>query len=303
MTSSHWSRGRSWSMYVDSGVESVPSASVGRRPNDQEASRCSGHNGDSGSPAAGPVKSAARALDLLDEIAANGPGTQLQLSTRLSIPKSSLHALLRTMCDRGWLETDPTGSVYQLGHPLPGGQLRLPRRRPGPVARRRGDGRDRRRHRGDRAPGPARRRRRHLHRQARVRCTRCACTPPSVGACRPTPPHSVARCSPSSPRTMRPTWCRDTSAPSRRTRPPTGTRCWRSSTSAGLLGYAMESEESCIGVRCFGVALPFARTLGRRAERRRADQPPRPRSRGPHHRDAAERQGPAGAVHGNSMVR
>ena len=33
------------------------------------------------SPAAGPVKSAARALDLLDDIAANGPGTQLQLST------------------------------------------------------------------------------------------------------------------------------------------------------------------------------------------------------------------------------
>ena len=64
---------------------------------------------------AGPVKSAARALDLLDEIAANGPGTQLQLSTRLKIPKSSLHALLRTMTDRGWLQTDPTGSVYQLG--------------------------------------------------------------------------------------------------------------------------------------------------------------------------------------------
>src|SRR6188768_3285441 len=65
--------------------------------------------------AAGPVKSAARALDLLDEIAAHGPGTQLQLSTRLSIPKSSLHALLRTMTDRGWLQTDPTGTVYQMG--------------------------------------------------------------------------------------------------------------------------------------------------------------------------------------------
>jgi DNA-binding IclR family transcriptional regulator len=68
-----------------------------------------------GTTTAGPVKSAARALDLLDEIAANGPGTQLQLSTRLQIPKSSLHALLRTMVDRGWLQTDPTGSVYQLG--------------------------------------------------------------------------------------------------------------------------------------------------------------------------------------------
>jgi DNA-binding IclR family transcriptional regulator len=28
---------------------------------------------------------------------------------------------------------------------------------------------------------------------------------------------------------------------------------------AARLGYATESEESCIGVRCFGVALPFAR--------------------------------------------
>ena len=68
-----------------------------------------------GTSAAGPVKSAARALDLLDEIAAHGPGTQQQLANRLSIPKSSLHALLRTMTDRGWLQTDPTGSVYQLG--------------------------------------------------------------------------------------------------------------------------------------------------------------------------------------------
>ncbi|GAA4736099.1 IclR family transcriptional regulator [Isoptericola chiayiensis] len=68
-----------------------------------------------GTTGAGPVKSAARALDLLDEIAAHGPGTQLQLSERLSIPKSSLHALLRTMVDRRWLQTDPTGSIYQLG--------------------------------------------------------------------------------------------------------------------------------------------------------------------------------------------
>lgn len=65
--------------------------------------------------AAGPVKSAARALDLLDEIAANGPGTQLQLSSRVGIPKSSLHALLRTMIERKWLQTDPSGSIYQLG--------------------------------------------------------------------------------------------------------------------------------------------------------------------------------------------
>ncbi|GAA1870116.1 IclR family transcriptional regulator [Myceligenerans crystallogenes] len=71
--------------------------------------------GTSGATETGAVKSAARALDLLDDIATHGPGTQLQLSTRLGIPKSSLHALLRTMTDRGWLQTDPTGSVYQLG--------------------------------------------------------------------------------------------------------------------------------------------------------------------------------------------
>jgi DNA-binding IclR family transcriptional regulator len=68
-----------------------------------------------GSSATSQVKSAARVLDVLDDIAANGPGTQLQLAKRLGIPKSSLHALLRTMCARGWLDTDQTGSVYRLG--------------------------------------------------------------------------------------------------------------------------------------------------------------------------------------------
>ena len=71
-----------------------------------------------GPSAAGPVKSAARALDLLDEIAANGPGTQLQLSTRLQIPKSSLHALLRTMTDRGGCRpTRPAASTSSASTP------------------------------------------------------------------------------------------------------------------------------------------------------------------------------------------
>jgi DNA-binding IclR family transcriptional regulator len=39
----------------------------------------------------------------------------MQLSIRLSIPKSSLYAMLRTMVDRGWLQIDANGSVYQLG--------------------------------------------------------------------------------------------------------------------------------------------------------------------------------------------
>ncbi|MFI6478655.1 IclR family transcriptional regulator [Nonomuraea sp. NPDC050663] len=61
------------------------------------------------------VKSAGRVLDILDDIAANGPSTQLQLATRLGIPKSSLHSLLRTMCASNWLDTDQTGTTYRLG--------------------------------------------------------------------------------------------------------------------------------------------------------------------------------------------
>ena len=67
----------------------------------------------SGTPSA--VKSAARVLDLLDNIAANGPATRAQLSERMGIPKSSIHAVLRTMTARGWLEVDRAGGAYRLG--------------------------------------------------------------------------------------------------------------------------------------------------------------------------------------------
>lgn len=73
-------------------------------------------------PAAGPsqgrtptVKSAARSLDILEDMAANGPGTLQEMARRMELPKSSLHALLRTMEGRGWIETDYTGGVYSLG--------------------------------------------------------------------------------------------------------------------------------------------------------------------------------------------
>ncbi|MFD1367275.1 IclR family transcriptional regulator [Actinoplanes sichuanensis] len=85
-----------------------------RATTDQEVS-VDPEKASSGSSATSQVKSAARVLDVLDDIAANGPGTQLQLAKRLGIPKSSLHALLRTMCARGWLDTDQTGSIYRLG--------------------------------------------------------------------------------------------------------------------------------------------------------------------------------------------
>lgn len=61
------------------------------------------------------VKSAARSLDILEDLAAHGPGTLQELARRLALPKSSLHALLRTMESRGWVGTDATGGVYALG--------------------------------------------------------------------------------------------------------------------------------------------------------------------------------------------
>jgi DNA-binding IclR family transcriptional regulator len=49
-----------------------------------------------------PVKSAYRALDVLEALTA-GPAGLSELARRLDIPKSSLHGLLRTLTDRGWV--------------------------------------------------------------------------------------------------------------------------------------------------------------------------------------------------------
>ena len=62
-----------------------------------------------------PVKSAARVLEVLEALATDGPLTLRDLATLLQVPKSSMHALLRTMQWRGWLETDATGTLYGLG--------------------------------------------------------------------------------------------------------------------------------------------------------------------------------------------
>ena len=62
-----------------------------------------------------PVKSAARVLEVLEVLATDGPLTLRDLAARLQVPKSSMHALLRTMQRRGWLETDATGTLYGLG--------------------------------------------------------------------------------------------------------------------------------------------------------------------------------------------
>jgi DNA-binding IclR family transcriptional regulator len=211
-------------------------------------------------PVAGPVKSAARALDLLDEIAAHGPGTQLQLSTRLNIPKSSLHALLRTMTARGWLQTDPTGSVYQLGiHSLVVSSAYL-------------DG------------DPV------LARAAAVMDEVAAATEETVHLGRldgadviytakresvhPLRMHSaVGRRLPAYSTSLGRAILAEQPVDSRADLVPDSITPLTANTTtdkgavleiidtASRQGYAVESEESCMGVRCFGVALPFARPV------------------------------------------
>ncbi|WP_340537333.1 IclR family transcriptional regulator [Nocardioides sp. GXZ039] len=218
-----------------------------------------GASTETGHSPAGPVKSAARALDLLDEIAAHGPGTQLQLSTRLKIPKSSLHALLRTMTDRGWLDTDPTGSVYMLGiHSLVVSSAYL-------------DG------------DPV------LARAATVLDEVAAATEETVHLGRldganviytakresvhPLRMHSaVGRRLPAYSTSLGRAVLADLAPAERSALVPEEISAITSHTTtnkdavlaiiaqAHEQGYAVESEESCLGVRCFGVSLPFSRT-------------------------------------------
>ena len=62
------------------------------------------------------VKSADRTVDLLEELAeASVPRSLGELARALSIPKSSLHGLLRTLEHRQWVETDDTGLRFRLG--------------------------------------------------------------------------------------------------------------------------------------------------------------------------------------------
>ncbi|WP_341718741.1 IclR family transcriptional regulator [Micromonospora sp. FIMYZ51] len=63
-----------------------------------------------------PVKSAGRTLEVLEMLAASGGRRSLgDLARTLGIPKSSLHGILRTMIQRGWVEADDTGTRFGLG--------------------------------------------------------------------------------------------------------------------------------------------------------------------------------------------
>lgn len=63
-----------------------------------------------------PVKSSDRTLEVLEALAASDSRRTLaELAHELSIPKSSLHGILRTMVNRSWVEADETGQRFGLG--------------------------------------------------------------------------------------------------------------------------------------------------------------------------------------------
>jgi IclR family transcriptional regulator, acetate operon repressor len=64
----------------------------------------------------GPVKSALRTVELLEFFSSHrGLHSLSALQQSLGYPKSSLYMLLRTLADLGWVETDPTGTLYGIG--------------------------------------------------------------------------------------------------------------------------------------------------------------------------------------------
>jgi DNA-binding IclR family transcriptional regulator len=63
----------------------------------------------------GAVKSADRALTILDAVADRGSLRFNELVAQLGLPRSSAHALLQTLVDRGWLDLDPDTRRYTIG--------------------------------------------------------------------------------------------------------------------------------------------------------------------------------------------
>ena len=76
-----------------------------------------------------PVKSAERTVRILETLAASPARLTLsQLQERTGYPRSSLHALVRTLRDLKWVETDDAGSAFGVGpHALLAGTAYLDR--------------------------------------------------------------------------------------------------------------------------------------------------------------------------------
>ena len=61
------------------------------------------------------VKSARRALEILDHLTQTGPVGFSRLSDELGYPRSSLHGLLATLTELGWVELEPRTRTYSVG--------------------------------------------------------------------------------------------------------------------------------------------------------------------------------------------
>lgn len=83
------------------------------------------------------VKSAERTVKILEALAGSPQRLSLaQLQERMGYPRSSLHALLRTLRELKWVETDETGSHFGVGpHALLSGTAYLDRDPALPYAR------------------------------------------------------------------------------------------------------------------------------------------------------------------------
>jgi DNA-binding IclR family transcriptional regulator len=63
------------------------------------------------------VKSAVRTVELLEYLAArqDEPARIREISAALDMPRSSAHALLRTLMAQGWVRSDDSGTLYGIG--------------------------------------------------------------------------------------------------------------------------------------------------------------------------------------------
>ncbi|MFJ4318689.1 IclR family transcriptional regulator [Streptomyces lavendulae] len=92
----------------------MTTAETGEKGSTGGAEEGAGPEGAGAPPA--PVKSAVRTVLLLEHFAARpGLHSLADIQHDLSLPKSSLYMLLRTLVNLGWVETDATGTRYGIG--------------------------------------------------------------------------------------------------------------------------------------------------------------------------------------------
>ncbi|MEH0981413.1 IclR family transcriptional regulator [Micromonospora sp. CPCC 205556] len=109
---------------------------AGRRAGGERNGRAAAH-GPAGAPAeSSPVKSAERTVRILETLAASPTRLTLsELQERMGYPRSSLHALVRTLRELKWVETDEAGMAFGVGpHALLSGTAYLDRDRALPYA-------------------------------------------------------------------------------------------------------------------------------------------------------------------------